>query len=238
MDPFSRTRLLLGDSSMEKLKNSCVALFGLGGVGGYVAEALARSGIGALELIDHDTISLTNINRQLLATHTTVGKSKAQVARERVLDINPQCEVIARELFFGPDTQGQFDFSKYDYVVDAIDTVTGKLALVQAAQAAGVPVISCMGTGNKLDPTKFQIADISKTSVCPLARIMRKECAKRGIRHLKVLFSTEEPLPSCPDGLSDEELPQGRRSLPGSVAFVPSVAGLIIAGQVIQDLIR
>jgi tRNA A37 threonylcarbamoyladenosine dehydratase len=234
MDPFSRTRLLLGDSSMEKLKNAKVAVFGLGGVGGYVAEALARSGIGALELIDHDTISITNINRQILATRSTVGQSKAEAAKARVLDINPDIQVTARDTFFLPDTAGEFNFSDYDYVVDAIDTVTGKLALVTAAQAAGVPIISSMGTGNKLDPTKFQIADISKTSVCPLARIMRKECAKRGIKHLKVLFSTEDPI--SPAGGSLEEMPEGRRALPGSVAFVPSVAGLIIAGEVIKEL--
>ena len=234
MDPFSRTRLLLGDSSMEKLKNAKVAVFGLGGVGGYVAEALARSGIGALELIDHDTISITNINRQILATRSTVGQSKAEAAKARVLDINPDIQVTARDTFFLPDTAGEFNFSDYDYVVDAIDTVTGKLALVTAAQAAGVPIISSMGTGNKLDPTKFQIADISKTSVCPLARIMRKECAKRGIKHLKVLFSTEDP--TSPAGGSLEEMPEGRRALPGSVAFVPSVAGLIIAGEVIKEL--
>lgn len=234
MDAFSRTELLLGSQSMEKLKNAKVAVFGLGGVGGYVAEALARSGIGALELVDHDTISLSNINRQILATHDTLGQSKALAAKTRMLQINPGMQVTARTVFFGPDTAEEFDFSDYSYVVDAIDTVTGKLALVTAAQAAGTPIISCMGTGNKLDPTKFQIADISKTSVCPLARIMRKECAKRGIRHLKVLFSTEDPI--TPDTIPEEELPEGRRSLPGSVAFVPSVAGLIIAGQVIRDL--
>ena len=238
MDSFTRTALLLGNECMEKLKNARVAVFGLGGVGGYVVEALARSGIGALELIDHDTISFTNINRQILATHSTVGKSKAMVAKERVLDINPDCQVVAHQLFFLPDTTSAFDFSSYSYVVDAIDTVTGKLALVTAAQAAGVPIISCMGTGNKLDPSKFQIADIAKTSVCPLARIMRKECAKRGIRHLKVLFSTEDPIPSNSSALSLEELPEGRRALPGSVAFVPSVAGLMIAGEVIKDLTR
>ena len=236
MDPYSRTRLLLGDAGMEKLKNARVAVFGLGGVGGYVVEALARSGIGALELIDHDTISPTNINRQILATRSTVGQGKAEAAKNRVLDIDPEIQVVARNTFFGPDTAGEFDFSRYDYVVDAIDTVTGKLALVVAAQEAGVPIISSMGTGNKLDPTKFQIADISKTSVCPLSRIMRKECAKRGINHLKVLFSTEDPLSPVADRL--EELPEGRRALPGSVAFVPSVAGLIIAGEVIKDLIR
>ena len=238
MDPFSRTRLLLGNDAMEALKNARVAVFGLGGVGGYVVEALARSGIGALELVDHDTISLTNINRQLLATVDTVGMDKAEAAARRVRSINPDCQVNAVKMFYGPDTAHLFDFSKYDYVVDAIDTVTGKLALVQAAQAAGTPILSSMGTGNKLDPTKFQIADISKTSVCPLARIMRKECAKRGIKHLKVLFSTEDPIPSDPDAASLEEMPEGRRALPGSVAFVPSVAGLIIAGEVIKDLCK
>ena len=238
MEPFSRTELLLGQQGMEKLKNATVAVFGLGGVGGYTVEALARSGVGALELVDHDTISVTNINRQILATHATVGMDKAEAARLRVLDINPHCRVTARKEFFLPDTAANFDFTKYDYVVDAIDTVTGKLALVTAAQAAGVPIISCMGTGNKLDPTRFQIADISKTSVCPLARIMRKECAKRGIKHLKVLYSTEDPIPSAPVDSLTEELPEGRRALPGSVAFVPSVAGLIIAGEVIKDIIK
>ena len=237
MDPYSRTALLLGSDGMAKLRKSRVAVFGLGGVGGYVVEALARSGIGALDLIDHDTVSLTNLNRQILATRQTVGRDKATVAMERVLSIDPDIQVTAVRMFYGPDTADQFDFSRYDYVVDAIDTVTGKLALVTAAQAAGTPIICSMGTGNKLDPTKFQIADISKTSVCPLARIMRKECAKRGIRHLKVLFSTEDPIPGDPNALSNEELPEGRRALPGSVAFVPSVAGLIIAGEVIKDLI-
>lgn len=236
MDPYARTELLLGADGMAKLRNARVAVFGLGGVGGYVAEALARCGVGALDLVDHDTISLTNLNRQILATRDTVGRDKAAVAAERVASIDPQIRVNAITLFYGPDTAAQFDFSQYDYVVDAIDTVTGKLALVTAAQAAGTPIISSMGTGNKLDPTKFQIADISKTSVCPLARIMRKECAKRGIKHLKVLFSTEDPVVPCPDGQTPEELPEGRRALPGSVSFVPSVAGLIIAGEVIRDL--
>lgn len=235
MDSFSRTGLLLGDDAMKKLKSARVAVFGLGGVGGYAAEALARSGVGALELIDHDTISITNINRQILATTATVGKSKAQVAKQRVMEINPDCNVVAREIFFGPDTQQEFDFSRYSYVIDAIDTVTGKLALVTAAKNVGVPIISCMGTGNKLDPTKFQVADISKTSICPLARIMRKECLKRGIRHLKVLFSTEDPITPA---ATDELPPEGRRAIPGSVAFVPSVAGLILAGEVIKDLCK
>lgn len=235
MDPYSRTGLLLGSEAMEKLKNARVAVFGLGGVGGYVVEALARSGVGALDLIDHDTISMTNINRQILATRSTVGMGKAEAAKTRVLDIDPEIRVTAWTTFYCPDTAHEFDFTRYSYVVDAIDTVTGKLALVQAAKEAGVPILSCMGTGNKLDPTRFQIADITKTSVCPLARIMRKECAKRGIKHLKVLFSTEDPI--TPQGGSMEELPEGRRALPGSVAFVPSVAGLIIAGEVIRDLI-
>ncbi len=235
MDAFSRSGLLLGADAMEKLKNAKVAVFGLGGVGGYVVEALARTGVGYLELVDHDSISLTNINRQILATHSTLGMAKAEAAKARALDINPEAEVAARNEFFSPDTAGNFAFDRYDYVVDAIDTVTAKLALVSACQAAGTPIISCMGTGNKLDPSKFQIADISKTSVCPLARIMRKECAKRGIRHLTVLFSTEDPISPAQ---TDEELPQGRRALPGSVAWVPSVAGLMIAGEVIKDLIQ
>lgn len=238
MDPFSRTKLLLGDDAMHKLNKARVAVFGLGGVGGYTVEALARSGVGSLVLVDHDTISLTNINRQILATADTVGMGKAETAAQRVKAINPDIQVTAIQKFYGPDTAAEFDFTQYDYVVDAIDTVTGKLALVTAAKAANVPIISSMGTGNKLDPTRFQIADISQTSVCPLARIMRKECAKRGIKHLKVLFSTEDPIPSDPNCLTDEELPEGRRALPGSVAFVPSVAGLIIAGEVIKDLIK
>jgi len=235
MDAFSRTRLLLGSEAMEKLKNARVAVFGLGGVGGYAVEALARSGVGALDLIDHDTVSLTNINRQLLALHSTVGLPKAEAARLRVLDINPEAQVTAHCKFYGPDTAADFDFTRYDYIVDAIDTVTAKLALITRAKEAGTPILCCLGTGNKLDPTKFQITDISKTSVCPLARVMRKECAKRGLKGVKVLFSTEDPIPSSEE--STEELPEGRRSLPGSVAFVPSVAGLLIAGEVIRDLI-
>ena len=238
MGIFDRTQLLLGAEAMEKLKNSRVAIFGLGGVGGYVAEALARSGVGALELIDHDTISQSNINRQILALHSTIGMAKAEAARQRVLDINPDILAVARQEFYGPDTAGQFDFTQYDYVVDAIDTVTGKLALIAAAKAAGVPILCCMGTGNKLDPSKFQIADISKTSICPLARIMRKECAKRGYQNVKVLYSTEEALTPQLTEADLKELPEGRRTIPGSTAFVPSVAGLMIAGQVIHDLIQ
>lgn len=236
MDQLSRTALLLGSAAMDRLRRCRVAVFGLGGVGGYALEALARSGIGALDLIDHDTVSLTNLNRQVLATHATVGMSKARAAQARVQDIDPGIAVTVRETFFGPDTAQSFDFSQYDYVIDAIDTVTGKLALIAQAKAAGTPIISCMGTGNKLDATKFRIADISKTSVCPLARVMRKECAKRGFKDVKVLFSTEDPIPA--QETLTEELPEGRRSLPGSVAFVPSVAGLLIAGEVIKDLIK
>ena len=240
MERYSRTQLLFGSEGMEKLKNAHVAVFGLGGVGGYVVEALARSGVGTLELIDHDRVSLSNINRQILATEETVGMEKTQAARLRVQAIDPGIRVIARQMFFGPDTAAEFDFSKYTYVVDAIDTVTGKLALVQAAKASGVPIISSMGTGNKLDPTAFRIGDIYETSVCPLARIMRKECRRRGIAQLKVLYSLEEPI--CPEIAPDDpilrELPEGRNALPGSNAFVPSVAGLIIAGEVIKEICR
>ncbi len=235
MNPYARTQLLLGEDGMARLRKARVAVFGLGGVGGYVAEALARCGVGALDLVDHDTISITNLNRQILATRQTIGQDKAVAAAQRVASIDPEIRVTPIKQFYGPDTADQFDLSQYDYIVDAIDTVTAKLALAAAAQAAGTPIISSMGTGNKLDPTKFQIADISKTSVCPLARIMRKECAKRGIKHLKVLFSTEDPITPLGKG-SEEELPEGRRALPGSVSFVPSAAGLIIAGEVIRDL--
>ena len=236
MDQYSRTRLLLGDDAVERLRNARVAVFGLGGVGGYVVEALARAGIGALDLIDHDTVGLSNLNRQIFAVHSTVGMSKVQAAADRVKDIAPDIRVTAHEAFYLPETAGQFDFAQYDYIVDAIDTVTGKLMLARQAQDAGTPIISSMGTGNKLDPTAFRVADISETRVCPLARIMRKECKKRGIRKLKVVYSEEEPLvPRSPEGI--EELPEGRRALPGSVSFVPSVAGLIIAGEVVKDLV-
>lgn len=238
MDAYGRTRLLLGGEGMEKLKNAHIAVFGLGGVGGYVVEALARCGVGTLELIDHDTVSLSNINRQILATRDTVGMDKAEAARLRVKAIDPEIKVIARKQFFGPDTKAEFDFSQYTYVVDAIDTVTGKLALVQAAKEAGVPIISSMGTGNKLDPTAFKIGDLFETSVCPLARIMRKECRKRGIDKLKVLYSLEEPITPelAPDDPMWQELPEGRNALPGSVSFVPAAAGLMIAGAVIRDI--
>ena len=240
MNPYSRTEFLLGKAAMEKLHRSRVAVFGLGGVGGYAVEALARSGIGSLVLVDHDTVSLTNLNRQILATRDTVGKSKAQAAAQRVASIDPEIQVEALQTFFGPETAEKFDFSQYDYVIDAIDTVTGKLALVAAAKAAGTPIICAMGAGNKLDPTAFQVADIYETSVCPLARIMRKECRKRGIDRLKVVYSQEDPI-ACtlpPDDPAWAELPEGRNALPGSCAFVPSVMGLIIAGEVIKDLVK
>ena len=237
-DQYSRTRLLLGDDGMGKLKNARVILFGLGGVGGYTAEALARSGIGHMDLVDDDTVSLTNLNRQLLAIHSSIGKHKVDVAAARIADIDSTIEVVTHKTFYLPETADRFDFSQYDYVIDAIDTVTGKLNLIAQAKAAGVPVISCMGTGNKLDPTAFQVADISKTSGCALARIMRKECAKRGLKGVKVVYSKE--LPRSQDASVEIE-PQregsSRRSTPGSVAFVPAVAGLIMAGEVIKDLI-
>lgn len=235
MNPYSRTQFLLGQDGMEKLKNAHVAVFGLGGVGGYVVEALARSGIGKLTLVDHDTVSQTNINRQILATQATIGQDKVAAAKDRVLAINPAIAVFEKKTFYLPETAGEFDFSEYDYVVDAIDTVTGKMMLIQQAKAAGTPIISCMGTGNKLDPTAFQVADISKTSVCPLARIIRKECKKRGIEKLKVVYSKEDPILFVPDDLS--ELPEGRNALPGSVCFVPAVAGMILAGEVVKDII-
>ena len=229
---FSRTALLIGKEGVEKLKNSRVAVFGVGGVGGYVVEALARSGVGALELIDKDTVSTSNINRQIIALHSTVGRLKTEVMAERVKDINPDCKVSVRNLFYLPETAESFNFSSYDYVVDAIDTVSGKIALIEQAKVANVPVISSMGAGNKLDPTAFEVADITKTSVCPLARVMRRELKKRGIEHLKVVYSKEEPLPSA---LTDEE---SGKAIPASIAFVPSVVGLIIAGEVIKDLIK
>ena len=221
---------------MQKLYKARVAVFGVGGVGGYVVEALARTGVGALDLIDPDTVSISNINRQILATHSTVGKRKVEAARERVLDINPNCKVTIYPCFYLPDTADQFDFTQYDYIVDAIDTVTGKLQLVERAVAAGTPIICSMGTGNKLDPAGFQVADISKTSMCPLARIMRKELKKRGITHLKVVYSQEEAL--TPVGAEEEMKLLGKRQIPGSTAFVPGAAGLILAGEVIRDLIQ
>lgn len=236
-DQYSRTRLLLGEYGLERLRQARIALFGLGGVGGHAAEALARSGIGYIDLIDDDTVSLTNLNRQLLATHSTVGMYKVDVAARRIADIDPTIQVRTFRTFYLPETAEQFDFTQYDYVLDAIDTVTGKLALIAHAKAAGTRIISCMGTGNKLDPTAFRVADISKTSGCALARIMRKECAKRGLRDVKVVYSQE--LPRQPQSEEPQE-PQregsSRRSTPGSTAFVPAVAGLIMAGEVVRDL--
>ena len=241
---FSRTQLLLGSEAMEKLSKSRVAVFGLGGVGGYVVEALVRAGVGALDLIDKDKICLSNLNRQILATRSSLGRDKVDVAAERAADINPRCKIRVYKTFYLPETAEQFCFSDYDYVVDAIDTVTGKIQLVLQAREAGTPIISSMGTGNKLDASAFRVADLSETTVCPLARIMRKELKKRGVTHLKVVYSAETPLETA-NGSADNPLPEGeflegssRRSIPGSVAFVPSVAGLILAGEVIRDLIR
>ena len=249
LNQFSRTQMMLGAEGMEKLYRARVAVFGIGGVGGYAVEALARSGVGTLDLIDDDRVCLTNLNRQITATRSTVGKYKVDVAGQRVLDINPNAAVYTYKTFYGPETAEQFDFSRFDYVVDAIDTVTGKLALVEQAEKAGTPIISCMGAGNKLDPTAFEVADINQTSVCPLARVMRKELRKRGIKKLKVVYSREEALTPvddmssscrtnciCPPGVA-RKCTQ-RRQIPGSNAFVPAVAGLILAGEVIKDLVK
>lgn len=223
---------------MKKFADSRVAVFGIGGVGGYVVEALARTGIGALDLIDNDKVCLTNINRQIIATRKTVGQYKVDVAKNRVEEINPDCTVRTYKTFFLPETAGEFDFTEYDYVVDAIDTVTGKLAIIEKANAAGVPVISSMGAGNKVNPAAFEVADIYKTSVCPLAKVMRHECKKRGIKKLKVVYSKEEPITPAECAFMEEEKAEGRRSIPGSTAFAPSVAGLIIAGEIINDLAK
>lgn len=231
---FSRTEMLLGTEALERLKSSTVAVFGAGGVGGYTIEALARSGVGTLHIIDNDTVALTNLNRQIIATHETIGMQKTLAAKNRILSINPDCKVFMHDVFYTPETANSFDFSLFDYVVDAIDTVTGKIGLVMQAQAAGVPIISSMGTGNKLDPTKFQVTDIYKTSVCPLAKVMRHELKKRGVKKLKVVYSQEEPV--VPKLKSDEDCGK-RRSIPASNSFVPPVAGLIIAGEVIKDLV-
>lgn len=240
---FSRTELLFGTKAMEKLAGARVAVFGIGGVGGYTVEALVRSGIGEIDLIDSDTVSLTNLNRQIIATKSSIGKYKVDVMRDRIMDINPDVKVHVHKCFYLPETKDQFDFSQYDYVVDAVDTVTAKLQIVEEAEAAGVPVISSMGAGNKLDPAAFQVADIYKTSVCPLAKVMRRELKKRGIKKLKVVYSQELPVMPDPELLSSysEEaspLAPQKRSVPGSVAFVPSVAGLIIAGEVLKDLAK
>ncbi len=234
MDYYERTRRILGKEAMAVLARSRVAVFGLGGVGGYAAEALARCGVGALDLIDCDRVSPSNLNRQILATTETIGAWKTEAAAARITTINPDCRVTAHRCFYLPETAGDFDLSLYDYIVDAIDTVTGKLTLVEQAGRCGTPIISSMGTGNKLDPTAFRVADITQTAVCPLARIMRKELKKRGIEHLKVVYSREKPLEPKEEAAESPE--QGRRDIPGSVAFVPGVAGLILAGEVVRDL--
>lgn len=249
MNQFSRTELLLGKEAMDKLAASRVAVFGIGGVGGYTVEALIRSGVKTIDLIDDDKVCLTNINRQLYATRKTVGRYKVDVAAERIAEINPDAVVHTHKTFYMPDTANNFDFSEYDYVVDAIDTVTGKIALVMQAEKAGTPIISAMGAGNKLDPTAFEVTDIYKTSVCPLAKVMRRELSRRGIKALKVVYSKEQPIAPlddmaisckqnciCPPGTA-RKCTQ-RRQVPGSNAFVPPVVGLIIAGEVIKDLIK
>ena len=234
MNQFSRTELLIGSEAMEKLHRSRVAVFGVGGVGGYVVEALARSGVGTLDLIDNDVVSLTNLNRQIIATHATIGMRKVDAAAERVRDICPEIQVNRHACFFLPENADSFDFSQYDYVVDAVDTVSAKVEIVLRAQAANVPVISSMGTGNKLDPSRFRVADISATKVCPLARAMRNLLRRKGVKHLKVVYSEEEALKPLGEA---EDAQEGRRSTPGSMAFVPAAAGLILAGEVVRDLI-
>lgn len=247
LNQFSRTELLFGKEGMNKLKNARVAVFGIGGVGGYTVEALARSGVGSIDIIDDDKVCLTNINRQIIATRKTIGKYKVDVMKERILEINPDVKVTAHQCFFSAETAGDFDFSQYNYVVDAIDTVSAKIELVLRAQEKGVPIISCMGAGNKLDPTMLEVADIYKTSVCPLAKVMRKELKLRGVKKLKVVYSKElvkKPLEDmsiscrancvCPPGTVRKCTV--RRQIPGSNAFVPPVAGLIIAGEVIKDI--
>lgn len=227
-EEFSRTELLLGNEGMKRLRGAKVAVFGIGGVGGHAAEALARSGVGALSLIDKDTVDVTNLNRQIIALHSTIGRDKVDVMRERILDINPDCQVQAYKCFYLPETKDIFDFSQYDYIVDAVDTVTAKIQLVMEAQRCGTPIISSMGAGNKLDPAAFQVADLYETSVCPLAKVMRRELRKRGVKQLKVVYSKEEA--------SHPFFAEGEQAVPGSNAFVPSVAGLILASEVIRDL--
>ncbi|MBP5380085.1 MAG: tRNA threonylcarbamoyladenosine dehydratase [Ruminococcus sp.] len=243
-DRFSRTELLFGEEAMKVLANSRVAVFGVGGVGGYAVEALARSGIGALDLIDDDKVCVTNLNRQIIAIDSTIGMYKVDAAAERIHGINPDCKVTCHKMFYMPETADKLDFSQYDYVIDAIDTVSGKIEIIMQAKNAGVPVISSMGAGNKLDPTRFEVADIYKTSVCPLAKVMRYQLKRRGIKKLKVVYSKEEPLTpqgqavDDGSGMTDMRNGSARRSTPASVAFVPSVVGLIIAGEVIKDLVK
>lgn len=235
-EEFIRTAMLTGNKAIEKLNKSTVAIFGIGGVGGFVAEALARAGVGKFVLIDNDRVAPSNINRQIIALHSTVGRLKTEVMKERILDINPLAEVECVNNFYLPENADMVDFSSYSYAVDAVDTVSAKIDIVLKAQAAGIPVISCMGAGNKLDPTAFCVTDIYKTSVCPLARVMRTELKKRGVKALKVVYSTEKAItPVLPDGVQPDPV---RRQTPGSISFVPSVAGLIAAGEVIKDLIK
>ena len=233
---FSRTALLLGEEAMRKLMRSRVAIFGIGGVGGYATEALARSGVGAFELIDRDVVSESNLNRQIIATHKTIGRGKTEVMAERIHDINPDAQVTQHKCFYLPETADQFDFTQYDYIIDAVDTITAKIEIILRAQKAGVPVISSMGAGNKLDPSKFEAADIYKTSVDPLARVMRRELKKRGVRKLKVVYSKEEPIK--PLGRIEADPEAGRKDVPGSAVFTPAAAGLLIASEVVKDLIR
>lgn len=236
MERFSRTALLIGKDGVEKLNKSKVIVFGVGGVGGFAVEALARSGIGQIDVVDNDTVSFSNLNRQIIATVDTVGKNKVEVIKDRILSINPNAVVNTHNLFYSPETAKSFDFTKYDYIIDAIDSVTGKIELCVQAEKASVPIISSMGAGNKLDPTAFEVSDIYKTSVCPLAKVMRRELKARGIKKLKVVYSKEEPIKiTDTQGI---EIPEGKRQIPGSIAFVPSVVGLIIAGEVIKDLIK
>lgn len=232
---YSRTELLIGREGLLRLRNAKVAVFGIGGVGSYVAEALARSGIGTLILVDSDTVSLTNLNRQLLALHSTIGRKKTDVMRERIQDIDPETHVLTYDVFYREDTAEMFPMEEYDYVVDAIDTVSSKLLLIERAAEKKTPVISCMGTGNKLDPGRFEITDITKTSVCPLAKVMRRELKKRGITGCKVLYSREEPVKAA---ASDETKGTAKRPVPGSISFVPGTAGLMIAGEVVRDLLK
>lgn len=237
LNQFSRTEILLGSKAMDKLKNSKVIVFGIGGVGGYVVEALVRSGIGTIDIVDNDTVSLTNLNRQIIATWSTIGKNKVDVMEVRMKDINPDVIVNKHQCFYLPETAERFDFSQYDYVIDAVDTVSAKIDIVMQAEKAGIPVISSMGAGNKLNPAAFEVADIYKTSVCPLAKVMRRELKKRGVKKLKVVYSKEIPLkPAENEDIRKEN--EKKRQAPGSIAFVPSVAGLIIAGEVIKDLVE
>ncbi len=241
MDQYSRTRLLLGKAAMEKLRGSSVAVFGIGGVGGYAVEALARSGVGTIGLIDDDKVCLSNLNRQIIADHSTIGQYKTDAAKARINAIDPDIRVNTYKCFYMPQTAEQIDLSQYDYIIDAIDTVTGKLEIIKRAKALDIPVISSMGAGNKLDPTAFRVADIFKTSVCPLAKVMRQQLRRLGIKSLKVVYSEEPPLRPAENSEDTEDTAEkgsSRRSVPGSAAFVPSVAGLIIAGEVIKDLTR